>query len=244
MAAATPAVVARPASNPVAVTACAGDGCTETSNLTVPAGGQGETMTDQIPAGATQGSINLQPEDNDPTGQKAFDGVVDTLLTDNPGLIPAKLNQRSKRILTCVYLSYLPFTGEYPDTFRLLNGTTYQALVLDACLQLALSFPNPSAAADATRSGSGPCARFGAAVTLQVTRTRSGYSGVINRAGRPSGRHSATVSCRRSGRGLSISIRPRVRGQKLRKAVGSNLGVAFVNPTKSPVGVRTTFKVN
>ncbi len=242
MAVAAPAAVARPASDPVAVTACAGEGCTETSNLTVPAGGQGETMTDQIPANATRGSINLQPEPSD--DQKAFDGLVDTLLTDNTGLIPAKLNQRSKRILTCVYLSYLPFTGDYPDTFRLLNGTTYQALVLDACLQLALSFPTPPAAADAARSGSGPCARFGAAVTLKVTRTRSGFSGVINRAGRPSGRHSATISCRRSGRGLSISIRPRVRGQKLRKAIGSNLGVAFVNPTKSSVGVRTTFKVN
>jgi hypothetical protein len=230
MAAAPPAALAFPP-----------EGGTETSKVTVGPGGEGETMTDTLPANATQGSINLQPEAGD--DQKEFDGLVSTLVSD--GRVPGKLTQRSKRILTCVYVSYAAFVHDYPVENAVATGSIYQALVLDACLQLALSFPNTPAAADAARSAAGPCARFSAAVTMQVTRTRSGYRGVINTKARPpSGRQAANISCRRSGNGLLISVKPRVRGQTLRKAIGPNLGVAFVNPTKSPVGVRTTFTAN
>jgi hypothetical protein len=226
-----------------AAQACAKNGCTESTHLTVPAGGAGETLTDQIPASSTQGSINLQPAGL--SDQQAFDGLVDTLLTDNPGLIPPKLNQRSKRILSCVFLSYLPFTSDYPDKAPVATGSILQAFVLDACLQLALSFPPAPAAVDSASTAAAACARFDAAVTLQITRTRSGYRGVMSgKARRPSGRPPAVISCRRSGRGLLLTIRPRGRGRKLRQVIGAKLGIAYSNRTKKPVSVHTTFKVN
>ncbi len=239
-----PAAQAGPRSDPIAVAACASTGCTESTTLNVPAGGTGETVTDQIPASSTQGSINLQPAG--PSDQQAFDDLVNSLLENNPGLIPTRLNQRSKRILTCVFVSYLPFTSNYPDaTDVVVRGHIYQALVLNACLQLALSFPPTPAAVDSASSASARCAQFDAATTIQITRSRSGYRGVISgKAHRPAGRPPATITCRRSGRGLLLTIRPRVRGQKLRQVVGPMLGVAYANRTKKPVSVHTTFKVN
>lgn len=244
MAAIAPAAQAHPRSDPIAVTACAPSGCTESTTVTVPGGGAGETTTDNIPASSTQGSINLQPAG--PSDQQVFDGLVSTLLDNNPGLISPKLNQRSKRILTCVFLSYLPFTGDYADkTDAVVLGHIYQALVLDACLQLALSFPPTPAAVDTASSAGARCPRFNAAVALQVTRSRSGYRGVISsKARRPAGRSPAVISCRRSGPGLLLTIRPRVRGQKLRRVVDAKLGIAYANPGKKPVSVHTTFKVN
>lgn len=244
IAAITPAAQARPQSDPIAVAACAGDGCTESTTVTVPGGGAGETTTDNIPASSTRGSINLQPAG--PSDQQDFDGLVSTLLDNNPGLVSPKLNQRSKRILTCVFLSYLPFASDNPDDVdRVVNARLLQPLVLDACLQLALSFPPTPAAIDEASSAAARCARFDAAMTLQITRSRSGYRGVISsKAHRPAGRSPAVISCRRSGRGLLLTIRPRRRGQKLPKVVGSSLGIAYANPGKKPVTVHTTFKVN
>jgi hypothetical protein len=215
MAAIAPATQAGRQRDPIAVTACAGTGCTESTTLTVPGDGAGQTMTDQIPSNSTQGSINLLPEG--PSDQQVFDGLVSTLVEDNPGLIPTRLNQRSKRILTCVFVSYLPFTSDYPDRVDVaVRGALLQPAILNACLQLALSFPSPPAAAASASSASAKCPRFEAAVTLQITRSRSGYRGVIiGKAHRPSGRPPATISCRRSGQGLLLTIRPRARGQTL-----------------------------
>jgi hypothetical protein len=243
IAAIAPAAQARPQLDPIAVTACASTGCTESTTVTVPGGGARETTTDNIPASSTQGEINLQPAG--PSDQQVFDGLVNTLLDNNPGLIPTKLNQRSKRILTCVFLSYLPFISDNPDNVgRVVDAKLLQPLLLDSCLQLALSFP-PTPAADSATSAAGGCARFDAAMTLQITRSRSGYRGVISsKAHPPTGRSPAVISCRRSGRGVLLTIRPRVRGQKLPRVVGRSLGIAYANPGKKPVTVHTTFKVN
>ena len=201
-------------------------------------------MTDNIPPSSTQGSINLQPEGS--SDQQAFDGLVGALMEDNPGLIPTRLNQRSKRILTCVFISYGPFVSDYPDSVgTAVVGQLLQPLILNACLQLALSFPSPPAAADSASSASAKCPRFEAAVTLQITRSRSGYRVVVNsKAHRPSGPPPATISCRRSGRGLLLSVRPRARGRKLPQVIGPTLGIAYRNPTNKPLTVHTTFKVN
>jgi hypothetical protein len=230
--------------DPIAVTACAPAGCTESTTLSVPGGGQAETSTDQIPASSTRGSINLQPEG--PSDQVVFDNLVSTLTEDNPGLIPPKLNQRSKRILTCVFVSYLPFTSDYPDDGGVAaRGRFLQPLVLNACLELALSFPSAPAAADRASSASAKCPRFEAAVTLQITRSRTGYRAVISsKAHRTSGLTPAVISCRRSGRGLLLGIRPRARGRKLPQVIGPTLGIAYRNRTTRPLTVHTTFKVN
>jgi hypothetical protein len=46
----------------VAIMHCGNNGCTETSQLTVAAnGGLGETMTDDIPANATEASVTIAP---------------------------------------------------------------------------------------------------------------------------------------------------------------------------------------
>jgi hypothetical protein len=245
LAAIAPAGYARPRSGPVARAACDGLDCVEQTTLTVPGPGTAETLANKIPSNATQGSINLQPAG--PSDQQVFDSLVADLVANNPGLIPPKLNQRSKRILTCVFVSYSLFKipDDYPDkTGAVVGVQLLQPLLLNACLQLALSFPNPPAAADVARSASGPCARFGAAVTLQITRSRSGYRGVISSKARPPApRQPATVTCRRSGRGLVLTVRPRVRGQKLAKVIGPVLSIGYMNPTHNAVTVHSTFKV-
>lgn len=80
-------------------------------------------------------------------------------------------------------------------------------------------------------------------MTVRVTHSRSGYHvttvGLSGRISRPG----LNVSCRRSGSGLLIRVKPRNRRQTLPQAA-PELGIAYDNPSQKTVRIRTTFTAN
>lgn len=215
------------------------DGGTETSTGTAPANGTMVTQTDDIPATATEGSFGVQPMDG--TDAHAFDEITTVLVQDFPWL--AKTSKRSQATLACVMLSYLPYASKPIDEPVTFSDVQLQVMLLSVCLKMAASIPQPAAARDA-RAAPGACGRLNAAVTVKITHSRSGYRGVVSSKIRTAKNSRLTVTCRRSGKGLVLTVRPRKRGQTLRAAGGPTLALAYNNPTTKPVGLRTTFKVN
>jgi hypothetical protein len=229
-----PAVLAAPA------VAFGSHGGTEVSTGTAPADGTLLTHTDDIPPDATQASFGVQPMQG--TDPHAFDEVTTVLVEDFPWL--AKTSKRSQAVLACVMLSYLPLANKPVDEPISFSDVQLQVMLLQVCLRVALSIPNAPAARDHARPASGACGRLNPAVTLTLTHSRGRYRGVVSTAIRNASRPRLTVSCRRRGTGLILTVRPRKRGQTLRKAAGPTLAIGYRNPTTKPVGIRTTFTVN
>jgi hypothetical protein len=220
------------------------NGGTETSTGTAPAdGGALVTHTDEIPADATQGSFSVQPLPG--TDPHDFDGLTAALVETFPHL--SKVSKHSLAVLACVLLSYLPYDSvprDEPITYTQVN---YQLLLLNICLRMALSIPNtPGRAHDrAGAAAAGACGRIARSVPVRITRTRSGYTGVVDgNLQAPPSRPGLAVTCRRAGKGLLLSVRPKKRGQTLRQAGSPELGIAYTNTSSKPVGIRTTFKAN
>jgi hypothetical protein len=225
---------------PTAASAFPPNGGSEQSTGTAPAGGALLTQTDDIPANATQGSFEVQPLPG--ADAHDFDEVTATLVETFPNL--GKLSKRSQAVLACAFLSYLPF-GSGPEggpiTF---HHVELQVMLLNICLRMALSIPNPPPARDRASSATGACGQISRAVPVVITHARAGYTGVVSGKLRPVTRPGLAVSCRRKGKGLLLSVRPKKRGQTLRQAGGPTLAIAYKNPTASSVGIRTTFKAN
>jgi hypothetical protein len=220
------------------------NGGTETSNLTVPGPGNGETMTDQLPTGATVGKIEVQSTNTD-LGGSGFDKLVDIVVQANP--VFGHVNRTAQRIIACAFISALLNNGVATDegyTFTETNPVL-EILTLNVCLRVALALSGLHAA-DVAAAASSQCSMAVHAITVKITKTRGGYTGKVNgRSHKTTLRRApAVVSCRRTRRGLELTIRPRTRGKTLRQAVGPMLGMAFLNPTNRPLHVRTSFIVN
>jgi hypothetical protein len=246
---------------PTAVAACAPSGCTESQNATVPGPGNAIGTTDQIPADATQGSIDVQPHCAAPvardrahiacnqTDATDFDETTAAVVDSIPKI--AKLSKKSQRILTCVFLSIFSgqsYSNEYGTTidYSGSRAATWQAVFLQGCLQLALALNKLSpAAADRAHSATAGCSRFTASLVIQVKRVRGGFlataHAVLTKPSRPA---PISVSCKRSGQGFRLSIRPRARHRTLKQVGMTMLGIDYVNPGKRSVRIRTTFRVN
>jgi hypothetical protein len=213
------------------------NGGSETSSATAPPNGNLITSTDNIPASVTQGSFAIQPLPG--TDPAAFDDVTSVLVEDFPWL--AKQSRRSQAVLACVLISYLPIALRPTDYVYTFSDLQLQAAMLNVCLRMALAIPKPSAASDHGHAASGICGRIDAAVTVKLTHSAAGYGGAVSGAIRTVKRPRLKVTCRRSGKGVLLSVRPRKRGQSLRAAAGPKLAIAYTNPTSKPVGIRTTF---
>jgi hypothetical protein len=237
IAATGPAVRARARTAPIATAAFDGS---ETSTGTAPAGGALLTNTDQIPATATQGSIQVEPLPGD--DGHAFDEILPTIVDMYPNL-----QGKSKHVqaaVACVFMSFFPFAFKPQDEPLTLSDVGIQAVFLRTCLRMALSIPIPPAARDASASASAACSRLNVAAPATLTRTRSGYRTVVSARRYTPRRTPIAVSCRRSGKGLLLTVRPRVRGQTLRKVGISALGIAYRNPSKKSLRIRTTFRAH
>jgi hypothetical protein len=228
-------------SGPVAVAAFGSSGGTEVATNTIPGGGEGTVQTDQLPASATQASIQTAPMNPSEAG---FDGLVDTVVTNYPQF--AKVNRTAQRIITCAIIAAVvgsATTNKYGDYEFTETDPTYEALALDMCLRIALNISAPSAAGAAISASAG-CHSGLQALAIRITKTSSGYSGrVKGRTHRPRGRSPLAISCQRTATGLQLTVRPRAKGSTLVQAAGPTLGVAFVNPSTKSVGVRVTFTV-
>jgi hypothetical protein len=216
------------------------NGGSETSTGTAPANGSLNTATDNIPASATQGSFAIQPlPGTDPT---AFDEVTSVLVEDFPWL--AKQSKRSQAVLACVLMSYVPIASRPTGYVFTFSDLELQAAMLKVCLQMALAIPKPPAASGHAHAAAGACGRIDAAVTVKLNHSAAGYSGAVSGAIRKIRRPRLNVTCRRTRKGVLLTVRPRKRGQSLRSAGGPKLAIAYANPTSKPVGIRTTFTAN
>jgi hypothetical protein len=227
-------------SGPVAVAAFGADGGTETAVATVPGLGNAAVQTDQLPATATQATVEVARTAGD---AKAFDGLVDVVISSFPKL--AKANRTAKRIIACAFIASLKANPQY--VFTQVSATeadpTLEALLLAACIQIALSLPVQHAP-DASISAS-TCHRVDSAIAIKITATSSGYRGQVNaRTHKPSHLAPVTVACQRTATGLALTIRPSAAGHTLVQAVGPNLGIAFVNRSSKPVSVGVSFVVH
>jgi hypothetical protein len=232
--------IALAATLPSSASAFGENGGTEVSNGTAPANGTMVTHTDDIPANATQASFGVQPQPG--TDAHAFDEITGVLVDDFPWL--SKISKRNQAVVACVMLSYLPYANKAADEPITIVDAEKQLMLLSVCLQMAASIPGPPTARDRATAAAGGCGRLNPAVKLQITRTSRGYQGKVIGKIRDASRPRLTVKCRRSGKGLLFTVKPRKRGQKLRAAGGPQLAIAYRNPTNKPVGIRTTFKVN
>jgi hypothetical protein len=213
------------------------NGGNETSTGTAPANGSLITATDNIPPRATQGSFAIQPLPGTDAG--AFDEVTSVIVEDFPWL--GKQSKRSQAVLACVLMSYLPLASKPPDYVYTFSDLELQAAMLNVCLRMALAIPKPPAASDHAHAAAGACGRIDAAVTVKLTHSAAGYRGAVSGAIRKVTRPRLKVTCRRRGKGVLLTVRPRKRGQSLRSAGGPKLAIAYANPTSKPVGIRTTF---
>jgi hypothetical protein len=215
-------------------------GGTETSTGTAPADGTMLTHTDDIPADATKASFGVQPQPG--TDAQAFDEITSVLVEDFPQL--SKTSKHNQAVLACVMLSYLPYANKPTNEPVTYSDVELQVMLLGACLQMAASIPSSTPPRPGARSAAGGCGRLNPAATIKITHSRAGYRGVVSSKIRTASRPRLIVSCRRSGKGLLLTIRPRRRGQTLRAAGGPTLAIGYRNPTAKAVRIRTTFKVN
>jgi hypothetical protein len=232
---ATPPAIGKRGSDPVAVAAH----FPQTAPVMVPGPGDATVTSSTLPASATQATVDLVPGPSQTA--KDFDELTAAVVGNFPKL--KRLNQKSRRILTCVFMTAGTLNNDFGfDQFRLSNPV-YQVLALSECLQLVLALPAP--AADVAGSAAATCKRLSETIPVQVTHTSSGFTGQVNATPRPAhGRSPVTVSCRRNGVAFRLTIRPSKHGRRLTQALGSTLGIGFVNRTTSPVDLRATIAVH
>jgi hypothetical protein len=219
-------------------------GGTETSNVTVPGPGNATTQTDQLPAAATQATIKVEDPTNTDLGASGFEKLVDVVVDANPKF--GNVNRTAQRIITCAFISALignGIDGDQSYTFTE-SDPVFETFTLNMCLRIALALSHLHAA-DVAAPASSSCFMAAHAIAVKITKTRAGYTGQVNGRSHKTSlrREPAVVSCRRTRRGLQLSIRPRARAKTLHQAVGATLGIAYVNPTNHPLRVRTSFTV-
>ena len=137
-----PAASASPAradrgSGPVAVAAFGSSGGTEVATDTIPGGGLGTVQTDQLPASATQATIDTAPSTT-AVHEPTFNDLVDTVVTNYPQF--AKVNRKAQRIITCAIIAALvgsAKTNKYGDYEFTETDPTYEALALDLYQRMA-----------------------------------------------------------------------------------------------------------
>ena len=208
----------------------------QSTEVTVPAGGEGTVTSSPLPATATAATITVTP--SSPADTQLFDSLTETLST---------ATSPKARVLTCVFiyaalkLIYLEAPPSYTE-----SDPSLQLLFLQACLELAFKVSQPpQGGTRAASDASAACPQRNLGVGMRVSGSAGHYVVHVAGSAHKAARRSAlVVSCQRAGPGIQINLRPRARGRTLRQAVGPTLGIGFFNPsTGGSVHVNTTFSV-
>ncbi len=205
------------------------------AKLDVPANGYGEVTSSEVPGTANQGTIRVDPTKGD---ERVFKELE---------LVLAGLPKKGSRVLLCVALATT--SSSINDDAALDYSVADESLVVlfvEACVQLALSLPTPASTASTHAATSTPrrCFSVEKEIKIKVTHTKSGYTmHVKGRTHKPTHKAPALISCKRKQKGVLLTLKPRKKGNTLRQAVGTNLGIGFVNRGNKGVGVKTTFAV-
>jgi hypothetical protein len=231
---------------PIATIACkriAPGVCEESGSIDVPGNSFASQSTDTVPAKASQATIFVVPSIDTTAG---FNSMWTTLVAGNPPLGNVKSTFVQKLIvcdliaqtLTVIDAQKAYMTSE--DVPEQQFTDSYSA-TLTVCLAIAFAQPPAGGASGHIAHTAAALCHANVAVPMQVARSGSGYlvaaKGMTSKAKPPP----VTVSCRRKGRGIMITLRARRRGRKLRQLIGPHLSIGFANRGTSPVHLATTY---
>lgn len=195
-------------------------------DASVPVNGTVSETSSALPATAKSATITVKP-----TGGEDLFGPMSTVM--------ARMPTKGARLLYCVAL-YQAFGDQADDPIDQTRiGSELRALLLNACIELAVQNPPPPQA----RAAAAACPVVPLNVPVKVSRTSAGYSVHVKGIAKRPGKSPLKVSCRHAGNALKIRLRPRSPGRTLRSVVGPELAIGFVNRGTAPLPIRTSFAV-
>jgi hypothetical protein len=238
-------------SNPVATIACAHKPgappsalCQESGSIDVPGDSFASQSTDTVPSQASEADATVEPSVDTAAG---FKSMWTTVVANNPSLNKVK-SAFVQKLVVCDMIANAFSVFDAQKVYMEMDNVPEHrvpdvyAASLYVCLAIAFSQPPPGSASAqiAHTAAASPC-QANVAAPIQIARSGSGFlvsaHGTTSKARRPA----VAVSCRRKGRGIVITLKPRRRGRKLRPLIGPHLSIGFANRSTSPVHLTTTF---
>jgi hypothetical protein len=230
--------------DPKAHVACAANvagPCSESGSIALPPNSSGTESTDVVPTKATEASMFIEPASA--SELSSFDASWATVVENNPKLGNIK-NTIVRRVITCSVMAREAASllqSVYDDASEgMVRADNAYAMWLAVCLQVTIS--SQQQAPPVASAASVGCAQANFSATVMVSRAGSSYvARLVGRTHRATGRVPLVVSCRAKGRGMLVSLRPRLRSHRVGPLLGPHLSVGFSNPTSQSVGIHTRF---
>lgn len=199
----------------------------------VPPGGTSMITTPELGKDVKKITVTVKPKTKNLQELEDYERFVSTMGSMTKG----------KRLLTCVYLYQAVLTVNSPEGGELqANGAfaTIAGATLLACLQLAglISKQQTRSSAAAEK-----CGAYRPSIPATVTQDASGYTVAASGQAQKTRKPKLKVKCRVTGDTVRYTIRPRKKGQSLRKAAGKKLMVGLRSPAdaQTTVPVQVTF---
>jgi hypothetical protein len=199
----------------------------------VPPGGTATFGSPPIEPGAKTMAVKVDPLT--PSERRTFNSLQTVL---------AASKSAKDRFLTCIQLFKEAQQAERNDNKRYkldVESTPLSSLFLAACIEMAaeLSRPAPQPPPPTTaRSAQAACPQAAFRIGMRVRGSGPRRSAVLQGTARTARRPALKVSCRRSGDGYLLRVRPRRRGRPLRSVAGDRLRLGFVSPSDATSSVR------
>jgi hypothetical protein len=199
----------------------------------VPPGGTSMITTPPLGNDVKTITIEVKPKSKNIQEKEDWDRFVQTMGTMSKG----------KRLLTCVYLYQSFVTMGSPEGGELVaNGAfaTIAGAMLVACLELAGLLQSRQARSSAAAE---KCGAFRPSVAATVTHDADGYTVAASGQAQKTKKPKVKVKCTVTGDTVRYTVKPRKKGQSLRKAVGKKLMVGMRSPSdaQTTVPVQVTF---
>lgn len=211
-----------------------GDHLPASVTTNVPPGGTSMITSPTLDKDVKTITIDLKPTTPNISAHEDYERFIHTLGSMTKG----------NRLLTCVFLYQSVMTFNSPEGGDLVaNGVwaTIAGATLIACLQLAGLIGKQQARSSAA---AGKCGGFRPSVAATVTHDANGYTVAASGPAQKTRKPKLKVKCKvLSGDTVRLTIKPRKKGQSLRKAAGPKLMVGLKSPADAAntVPVQVTF---
>jgi hypothetical protein len=211
-----------------------GDHLPATIPADVPAGGTVTLTSPPLVPDVKALTVTVKPKNKDLTDGDTYDRFVNTIGTLSKG----------QKLLVCtmMYQSLVAPQDQYTGEFHVDSFfASVAGAVLLACLQLAGLVAGKQAAR--TSAAGQKCGQIRPSLPATVDQVDGGYSltasGTSSKAKKPK----IKVKCQVTGDTVKYTIKPRKKGQSLRKAVGKKLVFGIKSPADagSSVPITVTF---
>jgi hypothetical protein len=204
------------------------------------------TVEGSVPPGgtATFGSPPIEP------GAKTMAVKVDPVVAKDRRTfsqiqtVLAASKSAKDRFLVCIALYKDAREVERDENKRYkidVEATTLSSLFLAACIEMAaqVSQPAPQPPPPTTaRTAQATCPQTALRIGMRVRGSGPRRSAVLEGTARTARRPALKVTCRSSGDGYLLRVRPRKRGRTLRSVAGDRLRLGFVSPSDATSSVR------